>query len=408
VGAAVLTFASGVWPLAGAPSGTQAQARVLSVGLTMALTGADAEEAMLETSGALLAIEEANARGGIAGFVIEPIILNNATPAAGQYDPAQAAANARRLVANPGVVASIGPENSGAGRAMAPILSNGDLATVSPSTADPDITDPKMASTYRPKGRLVYFRTCTTNTYQGPGMANFFIDRLRLRSVFVLDDFGPYGVSLADTFQRHAAKRGMKILGREPLNPKETDYTPELAKIQARAPEAIFYGGSAKVGVRLARQSYDLLPLVIKGAGGGMYKSDVLRGAGFPAAEGWFISAVAPHVLDAPQAQRWIDRFVARWGKQPSDYTLTAYDAALVVLHAIRRVASSGQPVNRHTVRDAIQQTHLATLQGVIVFDANGDLLSRAITIFQIVLDPVFPFDDVRHQYRYIGPAPPG
>src|SRR5262249_10263887 len=139
-----------------------------------------------------------------------------------------------------------------------------------------------------------------------------------------------------------------------------------------------------------------------------MYKSDVLRGAGFPAVAGWFVSAVAAHVLDAPQAQSWIDRFVARWGKQPSDYTLTAYDAALVVLDAIRRVAASGQAVHRPTVREAIQQTHLTTLQGVIVFDANGDLLSRAITIFQIVLDPAFPFDDVRHQYRYIGPAPPG
>jgi branched-chain amino acid transport system substrate-binding protein len=406
--AAALVLMLGATPVISRHSGTQTQARVLYVGLTMALTGADAEEATLEAAGALLAIEEANARGGVAGYRIEPIVLNNATPAAGQYDPVQAAANARKLVAHPGVVANIGPENSGAGRAMAPVFSDADLATVSPSTADPDLTAPKMAAVYRPRGRLVYFRTCTTNSYQGPGMANFFIDRLRLKSVFVLDDSGPFGVSLADAFQRHAAKRGVKVLGREQLDPRETDYAADLMKIQTHAPAAIFYGGSAKVGVKLARQAYDLLPNVVKGAGGGMYKSDVLKGAGFPAVEGWFISAVAPHVLDAPQAQGWIDRFVARWGKQPSDYTLTAYDAALVVLDAVRRVAASGQPVNRHTVRDAIQQTHLATLQGVIVFDVNGDLLSRTITIFQIVLDPTYPIDDVRHQYRYIGPAPPG
>src|SRR5262249_19199749 len=85
VGAALLAPLVGAGPLTGgpltgAPPGTQAQARVLYVGITMALTGADAEEAMLETDGALMAIEEANARGGVAGFLIEPIILNNATP----------------------------------------------------------------------------------------------------------------------------------------------------------------------------------------------------------------------------------------------------------------------------------------------------------------------------------------
>lgn len=387
---------------------TQTQTRLLYVGITMSLTGADAEEAALETNGALLAIEEANARGGVAGYRIEPVVLNNATPASGQYDPVQAVTNARKLVANSGVVANIGPENSGAGKAMVQVLSEGDLATVSPSTADPGITDPRLAATYRPKGKLVYFRTCTTNVYQGPAMANFFVDRLRLKSVFVLDDTGAYGVNLADTFQRHAAKKGMKILGRDQLNPKGADYVGELARVQASAPESIFYGGGVLAGVKLARQAYDVLPNVVKGAGGGMYKGDVLKGVGFPAIAGWYVSAVAPHLLDAPQAQSWVDRFVARWGKQPSDYALTAYDAALVVLDAIRRVAAGGQPVNRHTVRDAIQQTHLVTLQGVVAFDANGDLLSRTITIFQIVLDPAFPIDDVRHQYHYIGPAPQG
>jgi hypothetical protein len=54
--------------------------------------------------------------------------MDDGTATAGQYDPAQAAINARKMVTDPDVVAAIGPMMSGAGKAMAPILSEGDLA----------------------------------------------------------------------------------------------------------------------------------------------------------------------------------------------------------------------------------------------------------------------------------------
>ena len=62
---------------------------------------------------------------------------------------------------------------SGSGKAMSPILSQGDLATITPSSTNPDITDPKFAGQYRPKGKPIYFRTVTTDAFQGPNMANY-------------------------------------------------------------------------------------------------------------------------------------------------------------------------------------------------------------------------------------------
>ena len=49
-------------------------------------------------------------------------------------------------------MAAIGPQMSGAGKAMTPILSQGDLATITPSSTNPDITNPKFAEQY-PSGR---------------------------------------------------------------------------------------------------------------------------------------------------------------------------------------------------------------------------------------------------------------
>ena len=146
----------------------------VTVGITVPLTGSDTEQATLMKEGAMIAVDDANAKGGVAGYKINVIVLDNGTATAGQYDPAQAATNARKLVSNPSVVANVGPQNSGSGKAMAPILSQGNLATITPSSTNPDITDPKFAPQFRPAGKAIYFRTVTTDAYQGPNMANYF------------------------------------------------------------------------------------------------------------------------------------------------------------------------------------------------------------------------------------------
>src|SRR5580704_11730895 len=178
--------------LAGVTRTARAQAKFVTVGINLPLTGAGAEDATTILRGALLAIEEANAAGGIGGYEIRTLILDDGTATAGQYDPAQAAINARKMVVEPAVVGAIGPMASGSGKAMAPLLSQGNLAIVTPSSTSPDLTSPKFAAQYRPGRKAIYFRTVTTDAYQGPNMANFMADTLKVKSVFVLDDTGAY------------------------------------------------------------------------------------------------------------------------------------------------------------------------------------------------------------------------
>jgi hypothetical protein len=45
------------------------------------------------------------------------MVLDDGTVTAGQYDPAQAAVNARKMVSDRLVVAAVGPQNSGCGKA---------------------------------------------------------------------------------------------------------------------------------------------------------------------------------------------------------------------------------------------------------------------------------------------------
>ena len=380
----------------------------VTIGINLPLTGADAHDAELIKDGAMLALDEANAKGGVAGYKINVIVLDDGTATAGQYDPAQAATNARKMVADTSVVAAIGPQMSGSGKAMSPILSQGNLAIITPASTNPDITDPKFAGQYRPAGKAIYFRTVTTDAFQGPNQANYFADVLKVKSVYVLDDSGAYGVGIADAFQHQAEKRGIKVLGRDQLNPKEADYTTVLTKIKSLNPDALYYGGVAQAGVKVVKQSYDILPKIIKSGGDGMLGAEILKGAGFPAAEGWYATNAAPNVLENPDAKPFVEAFAKKYRLQPENYSITAYDAALVILDAIKRVAASGKEVNRANVRDAIQASHVKTLQGEVSFDDNGDITSRVVSVFQIKKDDKYPLDDVLHQYKYMGVAPQG
>jgi branched-chain amino acid transport system substrate-binding protein len=390
----------------GTPGPARAAEDTVTIGITLSLTGADADAATRILHGAQMAIEEANAQGGVAGYKLEAMVLDDATATAGQYDPAQAALSAKKLIANANVVANVGPMMSGSGKAMSPILSAGDLATITPSSTNPDITDPKFAGQYRPKGKAVYFRTLTTDAYQGPNMANYMKDTLHVKSVYVLDDSGAYGVGMANAFEAQAKKIGLDVMGHDQLNPKEADYTTVVTKIKGLNPDAVYYGGVAQAGIKLAKQAHDVIPKVIKAGGDGMQGGDVLKGVGFPAIEGWYATSASPDLVSDPKVQDWVKRYQEKYKTAPSNYAITAYDGALVIIDAIKRVAASGQEVNRSNVRDAIQQTKLDTLQGEVTFDDNGDINQKVVSVYRITHNPKYAEDDVVHQFKYVGVAP--
>ena len=380
--------------------------KVVKVGVDLSLTGADAEGATRMLNGAKLAFDDANASNAVPGYTFEVAVFDDGTATAGQYDPAQAATNARKMVSDRQVMAAIGPQMSGAGKAMAPILSEGDLATITPSSTNPDITNPRFAAQFRPAGKPIYFRTVTTDAYQGPNMANFMAEKLGVKTVYVLDDSGAYGVGLADAFQKQAEAKGIKVLGRDRLDPKASDYTAALTKIKAANPQAVYYGGVMGAGTKLAKQAYDILPNVIKAGGDGVQTPEMLTAVGFPAAEGWYATNASPHTTAQATAEQFVQRYRSKFNMVPDDYAVTSYDAGLVIVDAVKRLAAAHKPITKAAMEEALATAKVPTLQGVVSFDQNGDIKDRTVSVFQIHKDTSKPLDDISAQYKYIGVAP--
>src|SRR5215470_9250373 len=114
-------------------------------------------------------------------------------------------------------------------------------------------------------------------------MANYFAQTLKVKKVYVLDDGGAYGVGMADAFEAQAKKNGITVLGHDQLDPREADYATILTKIKGVGPDALYFGGTSLAGIKLVKQSYDILPKIIKAGGDGVYSASMMKGAGHPA-----------------------------------------------------------------------------------------------------------------------------
>lgn len=384
----------------------RAAEQVLTIGMSVPLTGELARQSGVVRTAAQFAVDQANQKGGVSGYHMQLMVLDDGSPTTGQYDPALSATNARRMLNDPTVIAAVGPLNSGSAKAMSPVLSQGDMAFISGSATNPDLNDPKFSGIYHPGGKPNFFRTVTTDAYQGPGMANYFDEVLKVKKVIVLDDTGAYGVGMANAFAAQAAKKGMDVAIRDRVDPLNADYSPLLTRAKSIGCDALYYGGDPLAGTKVVKQSYEILPGIPKAGGDGVHTPDMLTGGGFPAVNGWYATSAASHVLNDPQAQAWVKAFRDATKTEPADYSVTYYDAVEVILDAIRRVAASGKPVTRDSVREAMLSTHLDAVQGEISFDKNGDLASTAVSIFQVKQDAAYPVGDVVHQFRYIGAAP--
>jgi branched-chain amino acid transport system substrate-binding protein len=133
-----------------------------------------------------------------------------------------------------------------------------------------------------------------------------------------------------------------------------------------------------------------------------------LQGAGFPAVAGWYATQASPHVAGStdPKVVAFTKKYYDKFKMYPDDYTITAYDASLAIIAAAKKVHSEGKPVTRAAIRDMLEKVQVPTLQGLVSFDANGDIKDHTVSVFQIVKDDKFPLNDPAHQYVYRGKAP--
>lgn len=351
-------------------------------------------------NGVNLAVAEAG--GAVAGYCLEVVNLDDASPQTGKWDGAVEAENANRAVADPLAIVYIGTYNSGAAKVSIPITNRAHMAQITPANTYPGLTKKRGAAPgepdiYRPAGFVNYFRPVPADDIQGAVGAKW-AKKLGATRVYILNDQELYGKGIADVFEATAKKIGLTVVANEGIDWKQPDQKPVLTKIRAARADLVYLGGvietGAQVVIRQMREAGLVAPRVRFVGPDGLFEDELLKGATCEAAlatEMRVTFAGLPFEKMRGVGADTYKTYKAKFGKEPTAYALYAAEAARVVIDGIRRAAPALEKAaspkdRREAVRRAIAGTKdFAGINGKWSFDENGDVDYDTMSGFKVV-----------------------
>lgn len=357
---------------------------VIKIATASPLSGSQAAMGESIKLGAQMAIEEQKAAFEAMGFKLE------LAPQDDQADPKMGVTIAKKLVADPAVMAIVGHLNSGVAIPSSEEYNKGNLAMVSPANTSPEVTD---------RGLPVVNRICTRDDLQGPAGANYAKDKLGAKSVFVIHDKTAYGQGLADEFKKEAEKIGINVVGYEGITPGEVDFSAILTLARAAKPDLIYFGGMYPEAGVIYKQSKEK-GITAKFMGGdGLDNSEIVKIAGSKNIIGlMYTTAAAP--ITSPEGKAWAEKYEATFGKKTEAYSAYGYDAAAVALKGIENAitANGNKMPTRQQIAEEIRK--IQDFKGIVTtisFDDKGDNTNAKVYIFEFTKD-TYPGDLVGEQ----------
>ncbi len=368
------------------PGGAEAQgqggpAKTVKIYSSLPLSGPSRVQTLSIVNAIKMALDENGGRDGrnarIGGITVDYESLDDATEAKQSWDPVQEAANARRAAADPRTVGYLGPFDSGAARISIPVMNRAGIPMISPANTETDLTlDQSKDAAYYPSGRRNYFRVIPNDDVQGRVAATW-MAALGAKRVFIVDDTELYGKHLAGVFQASAAKAGLAVVGREGV-PQAGSVNALVTRIKAAGAESVYYAGSVDNGpAALVKVLRAVDPRILVMGADAIYGDELIRQLG-PTGEGIYATYAGVPVDKYTGAQAsWAKSYRSKYGSDPQLYAIYAYEAATVILKAIKEAGGE-----RGGMIDAVRKvgTGYDGVLGTWSFDANGDTSSTAHT----------------------------
>ena len=296
-------------------------------------------------------------------------------------------------------LAVIGPLLSKNLPVMAELAERAHIPLITPSATFPNV---------RRLGNYV-FSTALTYQLQAKRIAAYAIKEQGFRRFCILHPDTTYGRELARLFAQEVRQHEGEVIAIESYKEGEADVSAQLKRMKAedlkryglsmpidqtklagkltKLDKKIFYtpgfdaifipGRAADADLIAAQLNFHDMKVPFLGANG-WNSTDFARtddssidGAVF--VDGFFVDSPSPTVQD------FVDRFKKRFQTNPTLFAMQGYDAAKLVIDAVRKGASSGEAVHDQL----LTQPDLSSLAGPAAFGPDGTL-NRPLFLMQI------------------------
>ena len=346
-------------------------AKTLKVAILAPLSGPVPTFGVSTRDGALLAIKQWNANGGVLGMQVQAIVEDSqCTP-----DPAVNAAN--KVIDQDKVHYIMGEVCSKASIPVSEIANAKHVVQISGTSTNPSVVRDANGNV-----KPYSFVACYNDDTQGKVMAKFAFGTLKAKTAFImLDQANDYVKGLAEFFEKYFTADGGTIMGKETYTAQDTDFSTILAKI-----------ADAKPDIVVLPDYYNIVNLVTKQAHEKGITTPFIGGDGWdspdldPAAAdgGYFTNHYSP-TENRPAVQTFVKLYGETYKddkgnpKVPDALAALAYDATNILLQAIKETGVD-DPTK---VKDTIAKGKFEAVSGSITFDAFHTPI-KPVTIIQV------------------------
>jgi branched-chain amino acid transport system substrate-binding protein len=325
--------------------------------IVIELSGAGAVSGTNFRDGAVLAIDEINARGGILGRKI------SAPQSDTQSNPGVSRAQVQKAIdSNPYVI--LGPVFSGSVKVNMVLAQRAEVPQITGAEAA-DIT--QMGNPY-------IFRTSFGQQMSMPKIANYVRDGLKAKTVAVLwvnNDFGKGG---RDTFVKEMAARNIKVVADVSTESGQVDFAADVVKVKSANADAIFVYTNEEESARFLREARK------QGVKTPLIGETTLLGQKVIELAGDAANGVRGHVgltVDAPVASvlAFRERFFKRYNYLPDHNGLKGYTGVYAVKHATEKIGKFDRKLLAKTMHGlTIKPEQEPGILMEATWDDNGDI----------------------------------
>jgi len=342
----------------------------VNLGVVMDITGALSGIGSSLVNSIKLAVDQANAAGGINGAQIKLFIED------GKTDPAAGFEAIKKLATVNGCKVIIGPMISGAVLSSGQWAADNKVLLISPSATSPQIAQQSW--------RQFFARTAATDAIQGKAMAQIISDAGYKKVAFMVQN-NQYGVGIADAVTAAIAGKAT-VVSTIKYDPTKLDYLSELQQIKAAAPDVIVHAGYEDDAVIVFKQAAQLgLGKPIQWiTSEGVKAPKTISDA--QAAAFMVQNVVGTNPVSQPNNAlftAFVAAYKAKFNVDPGTYNDTVYDATNIAIAAMKSAGTTDSTKIAAAVLTVGK--NYAGVSGTVTFDQYGDRTSATFEEWGVV-----------------------
>jgi len=330
-----------------------AQAQDLRIGALFAMTGTQATFGELMSSGALMAVDHANADRVLKGKLSLAIEDTQGTPQNGVI-----AINKLVNVENvPFVLSSY----SGVAKAIAPIAARAKVVAVNGGGVGPDLAE---LGPY-------FWNVIPLASSEVRAFAPYLVKQRNLKRVALLYVDDPLGQGIRKELESALPAAGGELVAALSVPVATQQFAGVAARIREAKPDLVYiasYGAQQVAAIKQLRDNGVTQTLASYGA---FSNPEILP---LPEARGaLFTTQLVDAASNDPVTKRFVDDYKAKYGKAPNVYTINYYNAVRVFVLLAAELQKQGKPVIGENLLAQRNATASFDLVGAKVsFEANG------------------------------------